>query len=126
MPQADRVTYLAYQQVYYRRHRGTLRKRARLRQRTARHTKTLWHILDNPQGFCAAMAQRAINEWGGIGRLPEVLSKEDIQQDIAEALVQGRAASRCTNPLAYAATLAIRLARRQIRKAYHAGISTEK
>lgn len=125
MPYREKTVSKAYQKKYYATHKGPLRRRARLRQRVTRHTKTLWHMLDNPQGFCAAMAQRAINEWG-VERVPSCLNCDDLQQDIAEALIQGKVASRCTNAITYAATLAIRVARQQLRKAYHVYVSEEK
>ena len=123
MPFAEREARLSYQRAYYRRHRTTLRKRSRLRQRIARKTPTLWHILPEPQGFCSAMAQKALNERGG--ELPPALSKEDLQQDIAEALVQGRAPSQCRNPQQYAASLAIKVALRRLTKEKKYAISKE-
>ncbi len=123
MPYEKHADYLAFQRGYYQRHKSTLRGRARLRQRLVRGTPTLWSILDNPQGFCAAMAQHAINECGGA--MPPSLCKDDLQQEIAEALVRGRAASRCTNACKYAATLAIRVAKQYLRKERARGISKE-
>ena len=123
MPQHDRSTYLTYQRAYYARNKKQLAKRAKLRQRLLRGTPTLWSILPEPRGFCAAMAQKAINQAGGV--LPPAITKEDLCQDIAEALVQGRAVSRLTNPLQYAAALAIRLAIRQIKKEGKHAISSQ-
>jgi len=114
MPQKNRTAYLQYQRCYYQRHQQQLRRRARLRQRLKRGTYTLWHLFPDPYGFCRAMAYKALHQTGG--DFPASLTLEDLQQDMAEALVQGRTASQCRNPTQYAAALLIRLAVRRIRQ----------
>lgn len=115
MPYADPEAAQAYQRRYYQSRKRLLAKRAKLRQRLKRGTQTLWSILPTPESFCAAMAQKAINDAGGM--LPPGLEKGDLEQEIAEALVRGKAASQCRNAIQYAATLAIRVAQHEIRQA---------
>ena len=115
MPQKNREAYLAYQCAYYVAHRKQLAARAKMRKRIKLGTKLLWHILPEPRGFCSAMAQKAIAQWAG--PLPTAITKEDLEQDIAEALVYTNPADTYREPLQYAASLAIKVALRSLSRA---------